>query len=302
MKYKVLGYIFITAVMAATVSLLYYVNVKNSVPENVLLPVHKDATANWKTYTNDKYGFEFKYPQEWTVGDTSTGAGYSVFEYSVYPNYDLNKNYGAGPLLQIYLDKRSLTEYLANTNFSNKLNYTLDGKKGFVVNFPEKIGLYRPIYIFEKDGKAFVIIINITEGTDIGMKEVNQILSTFKFTDSNSSTSTTGTLSGHVTVGPVCPVERESVPCPVPPEAYTSRQVGVFTLASAESEMDMDNNLIASQHFDAKGNYKFSLAPGTYTIKASGMRVDKLDITIGRIIIYAGQTATVDFNIDTGIR
>ncbi len=28
-----------------------------------------DATADWKTYTNDTYGFSFKYPGEWTVSE-----------------------------------------------------------------------------------------------------------------------------------------------------------------------------------------------------------------------------------------
>jgi hypothetical protein len=30
-----------------------------------------DETADWKTYKNDKYGFEFKYPADWKIGDSS---------------------------------------------------------------------------------------------------------------------------------------------------------------------------------------------------------------------------------------
>jgi len=32
-----------------------------------------DETANWKTYTNDKYGFSFKYPNTWTITNDKPG-------------------------------------------------------------------------------------------------------------------------------------------------------------------------------------------------------------------------------------
>lgn len=31
-----------------------------------------DATADWKTYTNDNYGFSFKYPEDWTKNEVNT--------------------------------------------------------------------------------------------------------------------------------------------------------------------------------------------------------------------------------------
>ena len=35
-----------------------------------------DQTANWKTYVNNEYGFEFKYPQDWGDLKVSDGSGY----------------------------------------------------------------------------------------------------------------------------------------------------------------------------------------------------------------------------------
>jgi len=37
-----------------------------------------DVTANWKTYTNDTYGFSFKYPSDWTVLDNKKDASEDI--------------------------------------------------------------------------------------------------------------------------------------------------------------------------------------------------------------------------------
>ncbi len=69
-----------------------------------------------------------------------------------------------------------------------------------------------------------------------------------------SSNTEIGILEGKVTVGPICPVERTGQPCPVPPEAYTSREVVIFK-PDGKTE-------VTRQHFDTTGHYKFELPTG----------------------------------------
>ncbi len=47
-------------------------------------PVVKDEMADWKTYSNEKYGFEVKYPKDWfaeeRIGDKVMNPGITIFE------------------------------------------------------------------------------------------------------------------------------------------------------------------------------------------------------------------------------
>ena len=39
------------------------------IPEFKLSEKIKDETVNWKTYRNEEYGFEFKYPSNWEIAE-----------------------------------------------------------------------------------------------------------------------------------------------------------------------------------------------------------------------------------------
>ncbi len=101
-----------------------------------------------------------------------------------------------------------------------------------------------------------------------------------------------GVVMGHVTIGPFCPVERPGVPCPIPPEAYSSRKVVVYQ--SDEITLKQTGKI------DSSGNYKISLPPGKYFVQ-----IQPAGIGPGEkkpVIVISNQTTTVDFDIDTGIR
>lgn len=102
-----------------------------------------------------------------------------------------------------------------------------------------------------------------------------------------------GYVAGHVSIGPNCPgPEREGVPCPVPPEAYSSREVFVY---------DNDGvTLNVKGKIDSEGNFKISLGPGKYFVQIVPAGIgpgEKKPVTI-----KSWETATLDFDIDTGMR
>ncbi len=44
----------------------------DEIPQTEIQSQITDETADWKTYRNEEYGFEFKYPTEWVVRDNSS--------------------------------------------------------------------------------------------------------------------------------------------------------------------------------------------------------------------------------------
>jgi hypothetical protein len=101
-----------------------------------------------------------------------------------------------------------------------------------------------------------------------------------------------GYISGHVTIGPNCPVERIDQPCAPSPEAYTSREAVVY---AGDGVTELKRT-----HLSTQGDYKVAVAPGNYfvQIQPAGIRAgDKKYVTV-----KSGESVTVDFDIDTGIR
>ena len=114
-----------------------------------------------------------------------------------------------------------------------------------------------------------------------------------------------GTLTGTVTIGPLCPVE----PCNLAEDqmarVYEARKVFVYK-QSTEA-------LVAQQALSADGKYLLQLEPGSYIVDVSnsGGAALPLDLanrqrlgnaTPQQATVNADETTVVDFDIDTGIR
>ena len=98
---------------------------------------------------------------------------------------------------------------------------------------------------------------------------------------------TFGTVVGHVRSYPCAPVERAGSPCAGRPAAHIEVD---FRLGSGTPVRGIT---------DADGAYAVQLAPGTYTVSISTLRMLNGPKTVK---VTAGQTVTVDFQFDSGIR
>jgi hypothetical protein len=104
-----------------------------------------------------------------------------------------------------------------------------------------------------------------------------------------------GTLSGVVTIGPICPVEKINDPCPTPPAAYAARKVLVETADATKVLFVVD--------IDSHGFYRIDLVPGTYTVDLQKNGIDRSAQVPAKVTIVGGGAAVqLDIAIDTGIR
>lgn len=103
-----------------------------------------------------------------------------------------------------------------------------------------------------------------------------------------------GIIKGKVTVGPICPVERLDSPCPVPPEAYTSREVILYAADGT--------TVVKRMRFAPDGTYRFEALAGTYVLGIPNQGVGGSRDLPKTVTIKSGETFEVNFSIDTGIR
>jgi hypothetical protein len=161
-----------------------------------------DETVNWQTYTEDKGGFEVKYPADWFKYENKLCGSKIVLK-----SPETNKReYPEGPsdmpctllgdiFIYVYnsvsdLSKNkysSLAEYLASKeeNFSQVNKVTVGGLDGYEAI---ESGFSSDYIIFvKKNEKIYKILFSGEESKESLKKTENQILSTFKFTDSMTS-------------------------------------------------------------------------------------------------------------------
>jgi len=103
----------------------------------------------------------------------------------------------------------------------------------------------------------------------------------------------TGTLSGKVSIGPLCPVE----PCSVPHDrlvaAYAARQITISTL---------DGIGVTIVTADPDSGYAVALKPGTYVVAIPKQGIGGSPDLPATVTIRSGETVRLDISIDTGIR
>lgn len=103
-----------------------------------------------------------------------------------------------------------------------------------------------------------------------------------------------GVLTGHVTIGPLRPVERPGDPTDIPPEVYDARKVMVYDRSG--------KNLVKRVDIGHDGRYRVELPPGVYVVDINRLGIDRSREVPRTIEIRAGEVVTIDIDIDTGIR
>lgn len=100
----------------------------------------------------------------------------------------------------------------------------------------------------------------------------------------------TGTVSGSVTLSPICPVER----IPPDPQCAPKPYQTMIMISSAQSNAQVSSN--------AAGAFSIALAPGTYVFKPMGGGKVPPTCREQTVTVVANQAKTVNFDCDTGIR
>ncbi|PJB83519.1 MAG: hypothetical protein CO088_01275 [Candidatus Yonathbacteria bacterium CG_4_9_14_0_8_um_filter_46_47] len=141
-------------------------------------PAPKDETANWKSYRNDQYGFELKYPEDWRTaqcGIDCQGFG----PQSVREDIAVGIN-----VLNSKLDtaKKSLPVL---SNSYNKIikeeTVIVEGTQWTKLTIKQDIaGEIFIEHLIEKSGKTYDLGVGTDELNIVNI--YNQILSTFRFT------------------------------------------------------------------------------------------------------------------------
>jgi len=104
-----------------------------------------------------------------------------------------------------------------------------------------------------------------------------------------------GILKGHVSIGPLLPVQRVGEVEPTPsPEIYKDREIVIY-LKDGKTEF-------ARLKLDDHGDYRATLPVGTYVVDINHLGIDMSRELPKVVEIREGEITRLDIDIDTGIR
>jgi hypothetical protein len=183
--HHLLAYTLIGLVFLAIIAGAYYYQVSHAVPDTSFNPPvhHAKTDSDSKTYTNDQYGFEFNYPNYWSSQLDPDGVAFTLENQGDAFNPVLVGNFNATTFTDIekwfsyeYKDRKDIT----------KTNITISGQSALQIDLAALAHGNLVEFDLIKNGILFNFKFDSASN-----KEINQILSTFKFLDYTIHTSGT---------------------------------------------------------------------------------------------------------------
>jgi len=144
-----------------------------------------DEMSNWKTYRNEKYGFEIKIPLDWKIVNDSNG--------NLFLGVDIGHNFYSGfDIATSSISSDEIAYNMLKENFSlgfgndmelvKKLRFE-DGK--LFMSFSAPSGLGSDIWIIDDENKSLIFTTSAANFISDGELDENgyqKVISTFKFT------------------------------------------------------------------------------------------------------------------------
>lgn len=138
-----------------------------------------DKIANWRTYRNKEFGFEFRYPRDWEFMEAKTREDYSNIVW-LFPRGNTGES--VGPEISIAVVYRPLDEEKVKRERGGiRYNYSkisVAGRDGYASALLQGVhGEVKEVLMDARNEQTFIIF------TQNAINTFDQILSTFRFVD-----------------------------------------------------------------------------------------------------------------------
>jgi hypothetical protein len=170
-----------------------------------------DPTTNWKTYTNSKYNYSLKYPDSWSITEIFAGSEIGKPASSMSTSIAISPSDKLSvPRFQLEIDDPSANLSISQTydlwfkNLKENQYYVIDKQLTLNINNIQMdslegfstdqsgIKVLNKAYFFNSSANKYFDILTTVDSNSTNSAIIDQILSTFKFTNEDTSNAKNG--------------------------------------------------------------------------------------------------------------